>query len=103
MSFDRHRNYLMPETIIAAIENVDRERDSTITKLMTKHENTMGGGKNFLDFIEKELISYVDKNYRIAPYITLVRHSLVGHLTLNSYMDKNSTFDASLSINPSIG
>jgi predicted alpha/beta superfamily hydrolase len=93
----------MPETIIAAIENVDRERDSTITKLMTKHENTMGGGKNFLDFIEKELISYVDKNYRIAPYITLVRHSLVGHLTLNSYMDKSSTFDASLSINPSIG
>jgi len=85
-----------------AIENVDRERDFTVTKLKTKRVNTMGGGKNFLNFIEKELLSYVDKNYRTAPYRTLVGHSLGGLLTLNSYMDKNSIFDAYLSIDPSI-
>jgi predicted alpha/beta superfamily hydrolase len=102
MSSDRNRNYFMPETIIVAIENVDRERDFTVTKLKTKRVNTMGGGKKFLTFIEKELISYVDENYRTKPYRTLVGHSLGGLLTLNSYIDKSSLFDAYLSIDPSI-
>ena len=62
MSSSRNRNYLMPATIVVAIENVDRERDLTVTKIKTKRVNTMGGGRNFLDFIEKELIPYVDKN-----------------------------------------
>ena len=102
MSSDRNRDYFMPETIIVAIENVDRERDFTVTKLKTKRVNTMGGGKKFLTFIEKELISYVDENYRTKPYRTLVGHSLGGLLTLNSYIDKSSIFDAYLSIDPSI-
>ena len=102
MSSDRNRNYFMPETIIVAIENVDRERDFTVTKLKTKRPNRMGGGRNFLNFIEKELIPFIDKNYRTAPSRTLVGHSLGGLLTLNSYMDKNSIFNAYISIDPSI-
>lgn len=102
MSSDRNRNYFMPETIIIAIKNVDRERDFRVTKIKTRRVNTMGGGKNFLNFIEKELISYVDKNYRTEPYRTLVGHSLGGLLTLNSYLDKSSLFDAYLSIDPSV-
>ena len=58
MSSNRNRNHLMPETIIIAIENVDRERDFTVTKIKTKRPNTMGGGRNFLNFIEKELKSH---------------------------------------------
>lgn len=102
MSSDRNRNYFMPETIIVAIENVDRERDFTVTKLKTKRPNRMGGGENFLNFIEKELIPFIDQNYRTAPVRTLVGHSLGGLLTLNSYMDKESIFDAYVSIDPSI-
>ncbi|GAA4303459.1 alpha/beta hydrolase [Aestuariibaculum suncheonense] len=102
MSSERNRNYFMPETIIVAIENVDRERDFTVTKLKTKRPNRMGGGKNFLNFIEKELIPFIDKNYRTAPTRTLVGHSLGGLLTLNSYMNENSIFDGYISIDPSI-
>ena len=102
MSSSRNRNYLMPETIIIAIENVDRERDLTVTKIKTKRVNTMGGGRNFLDFIEKELIPYVDKNYRTDPFRTLVGHSLGGLLAMNSYIDENSLFDAYIAIDPSI-
>lgn len=102
MSSDRNRNHLMPETIIVAIENVDRERDFTVTKLKTKRPNTMGGGRNFLSFIEKELIPFVDKNYRTESVRTMVGHSLGGLLTLNSYMDSQSIFDAYISIDPSI-
>jgi len=102
MSSSMNRNNFMPETIVVAIENVDRERDFTLTKIKTKRPNTMGGGKNFLNFIEKELIPFLDENYRTAPLRTLVGHSLGGLLTLNAYMDENSLFDAYLSIDPSI-
>lgn len=102
MSSNRNRNNLMPESIIIAIENVDRERDFTVTKIKTKRPNNMGGGRNFLNFIEDELIPYIDENYRTEPSRTLVGHSLGGLLTLNSYMDKNSIFNAYISIDPSI-
>ena len=102
MSSDRIRNNLMRESIIIAIENVDRERDFTLAKIKTKRPNTMGGGRDFLNFIEQELISYIDENYRTAPHRTLVGHSLGGLLTLNSYMDTNSIFNAYISIDPSI-
>lgn len=102
MSSNRNRNHLMPESIVIAIENVDRERDFTVSKIKTKRPNSMGGGRSFLNFIEKELIPYIDKNYRTEPYRTLVGHSLGGLLTLNAYMDKNSIFNAYISIDPSI-
>lgn len=102
MSSARNRNYMMPETIIVAIENVDRERDFTVTKIKTKRKNTMGGGWKFLEFIEKELIPYVDENYRTLDERTLVGHSLGGLLTLNAYMDENSIFDSYLAIDPSV-
>jgi len=102
MSSDRNRNHFMPETVIVAIENIDRERDFTVTKIKTKRPNTMGGGRDFLDFIEKELIPYVDKNYRTEAHRILVGHSLGGLLTLNSFMDENSLFNAYISIDPSI-
>lgn len=102
MSSNRNRNYSMPETIIIAIENVDRERDFTFTKLKTKRANTMGGGKTFLEFIEKELIPYVDKAYRTISYKTLVGHSLGGQFVLNTYLNGSTHFDTYLSIDPSL-
>ncbi len=102
MSSNRNRNHFMPETIIVAIENIDRERDFTVTKIKTKRPNTMGGGRHFLDFIEKELVPYIDENYKTESTRTLVGHSLGGLLTLNSYMDENSIFDSYISIDPSV-
>lgn len=102
MSSDINRNYLMPETIIVAIENVDRRRDFTVTKIKTKRPNTGGGGRKFLNFIEKELIPHIDKNYRAESHRTLIGHSLGGLLTLNAYMDKNSVFNTYIAIDPSI-
>ncbi|TRZ46345.1 alpha/beta hydrolase [Robertkochia solimangrovi] len=102
MSSGTNRNYFMPETIIVAIENVDRERDFTITKIKTTRPNTMGGGKHFLKFIENELLPYLDKNYRTQASRTLVGHSLGGLLTVNAYLDENSMFDNFLAIDPSL-
>ena len=63
----------------------------------------MGGGGNFLNFIERELIPYIDKNYKNRTNKKLwLGHSLGGLLALNSFMDKKSIFNAYLSIDPSI-
>ncbi|MBN1651475.1 MAG: alpha/beta hydrolase [Bacteroidales bacterium] len=102
MSSARNRYYDMPEAILIAIENNDREHDFTVTKIKTKRANTMGGGRDFLRFIEQELFPYIDEHYRTETFRTLVGHSLGGLLALNSYMDKNSIFDAFLVIDPSI-
>jgi len=102
MSSNRNGNYLMPESILIAIENVDRRRDFTVTKIVTKRGNTSGGGRKFLDFIHKELLPYIDKTYRSDKHRTLIGHSLGGLLTLNAFMDANSAFDAFISIDPSI-
>jgi len=102
MSSYNNRNYLIPEMIIVAIENVDRERDLTVTKIKTNRVNTMGGGSNFLNFIDKELIPFIDQSYSTEAERILVGHSLGGLLAVNSYMDKDSLFDYYLSIDPSI-
>lgn len=102
LSSPRNGNFFMPESILIAIENVDRRRDFTVTKIVTKRGNTSGGGRQFLDFIEKELLPYIDTNFRTEKHRTLIGHSLGGLLALNSYMDKNSAFNAFLSIDPSI-
>ena len=88
--------------IIVAIENVDRERDFTVTKIQTRRENTMGGGWNFLEFVEQELFPEIENLYRTSSRKILVGHSLGGLLAVNSYMDAQSPFDAFVAIDPSI-
>ena len=102
MSSASNRNRDMPEMIVVAIENVDRERDFTHTKIQTVRVNTMGGGPNFLNFIEQELIPYVDAHYRTEPSRILVGHSLGGLLAVNAYRDPNSMFDGYIAVDPSI-
>lgn len=102
MSSDRNRNHLMPASIIVAVENIDREHDLTVTKIKTKRENTMGGGRDFLDFIQDELLPHIRSNYNTESQTTLIGHSLGGLLTLNAYIHENSIFDSYLAIDPSV-
>ncbi len=93
----------IPEMIIVGILNVNRERDFTPDKIITKRENQTGGGDNFLAFLEKEVIPRVDSTYRTEPYRMLVGHSLAGLITTHSYMKENSPFNSFISIDPSFG
>lgn len=102
LSSDRAGNNMAPEMIVVAIDNIDRERDFTVTKIKTVRPNTMGGGRDFLTFIEEELIPYIDETYRTETYRILTGHSLGGLLAINAYADSTSIFDAFISIDPSI-
>lgn len=103
MSSDTYRSWKIPEIIVVAIHNVDRRRDFTPDKIVTVRENNSGGGDNFLNFLEKELIPEIDSKYRTTTNRILFGHSLGGLLATHAYMKESSAFTSFLAIDPSFG
>ncbi len=93
----------IPEMIVVGIKNVNRERDYTPDKIKTVRKNDMGGGDNFLAFLEEELIPELDQTYRTQPFRVLAGHSLGGLLATHAYMKEKTLFNAFIAIDPSFG
>lgn len=81
-SYDRNR---IPQMIVVAILNIDRTRDFTPIhsllfggKVDSTLMRTTGGGAKFLQFIQTEVVPFVDSNFRVQPYRILAAHSLGG-------------------------
>ncbi len=103
MSAGHNGNLQIPEMIVVAIQNVNRRRDFTPDKIITKKKNDTGGGEKFLSFLEKELIPNLDKKYRTEPYRILFGHSLGGLLAMHTYMKEYTLFNAFIAVDPSFG
>lgn len=101
-------NNIFPEMIIVGIPNTDRTRDLTPTHVVdglwidSSTTRRSGGGEVFLDFIEKELIPYIDSNYRTSPYRMLIGHSLGGLMVINAFVHHNTLFSSYVAIDPSM-
>src|SRR5207248_2425023 len=70
---------VIPPMIVVGIDNMGfntRERDMTPTADPKIAHS--GRGENFINFMEKELIPYVESNYPVAPYRDYSGHSLAG-------------------------
>ncbi len=98
----------IPPTMIVAVPNTNRRRDMTPTHALDDGIGgtnaafiDSGGGEQFLDFIEKELIPNIDKQYSPRPFRILVGHSLSGLLTLHSMITRPDLFQAYIAIDPS--
>jgi predicted alpha/beta superfamily hydrolase len=103
MSSGGNGNTRIPEMIVVAIQNVNRRRDFTPDKIITKRENSAGGGDSFLSFLEDELIPELDRKYRTDPYRILFGHSLGGLLATHAYMKEQTLFNAFIAVDPSFG
>ena len=117
MSYHSHSGILnhmtqgrqIPEMIIVAITNVDRNRDYTPTKYLTnlngssavENHKTTGGSAQFLQFIEQELLPKVEKSYRTNGFKTLVGISHGGLLVGSAFLSKETTFNGFVSMDPS--
>ncbi|GAB5555325.1 MAG: hypothetical protein Sapg2KO_49160 [Saprospiraceae bacterium] len=103
MSAGYNGNRRIPEMIIVAIQNVNRMRDFTPDKIVTRRPNDFGGGDKFLSFLEGELIPKLDQEYRTTPYKILFGHSLGGLLATHAYMKENTLFKSFIAVDPSFG
>jgi predicted alpha/beta superfamily hydrolase len=107
-----------PDMIIIGISNAEnRTRDLTPPKFveeqranssdpmavaMTPNAIMEGGAPAFLDFIENELIPYVEVNYPVTNFRTLIGHSYGGLFTIYTLSERPSLFNYYLAIDPSM-
>lgn len=90
----------IPPMIIVGIESTNRDRDFSPT--INKNWPKSGGGPKYLDFIENELIPYIDTNYRTHPFRVLEGHSLGGLFTASVLINKPALFNAHIIMSPSL-
>lgn len=102
-------NTICPKMIVVGILNTDRARDLTPTHvesdlpMMTNEASkTTGGNENFIAFIQKELMPYVETNYPTAPYKILIGHSFGGLMAINTLANHTNLFNSYVAIDPSM-
>jgi predicted alpha/beta superfamily hydrolase len=90
--------------IVIGITNTNRDRDlkPTIKNLKGNPNPDSGGGDNFMNFIEKELIPHIDSIYPTAPYRIFSGHSLGGLTVINTFLNNTQLFNAYIAIDPSL-
>ena len=101
--------FVIPEMIVVAIFHKDRKHDLTPTHCIATNDGfesdglkVSGGGEKFLQFIEKELIVRIERDYRTAPYRILSGHSLGGLFAVYAYLGRNELFDAFIAMDPAL-
>ena len=92
------RNGLMPEIIVVGVKNTDRTRDLSPSR--DPKFPTSGGADRFLDFIERELVPFVESRYRTAPFRIFAGHSAGGLFALHSMRAKPGLFQAVIAVSP---
>lgn len=103
-------NTVCPEMIVVGITNTNRMRDLTPSKpgpgdnplISPAMLANTGGGENFISFIEKELIPYINSKYPTEPFKTFIGHSLGGLMVMHTFLNKPELFNAYVAIDPSM-
>jgi predicted alpha/beta superfamily hydrolase len=96
----------IPKCIVVGIETNNRDRDYTppLVSGFSKPGpmSSAGGADKYLEYIEKELLPFIDKNYRTQPYRTIIGHSLGGLLVVHTLVTRPSLFQAHVNIDGSL-
>ena len=105
--YDNYWGHYLPHMILVGISNTSsRARDLTTSQVSMHHGGSInyetGGAETFTEFIENELIPYVDNNYLTTPYRTLIGHSYAGLFTINMLINHSHLFENYIAIDPSI-
>ena len=96
---------MLPESILVGIANVDRKRDFTFptnNEQDKKDFPTTGGSEHFIQFIKKELQSFIAINYRTTTAKTLIGQSLGGLLATEVLFKEPQLFDNYIIVSPSL-
>lgn len=97
--------FQMPQTIIVGIANIDRKRDFTYeTNIpeLKKEYPTVGHSAKFIQCIEKEIIPFIEKNFKTDSTKSLLGQSLGGLLASEILLTKAELFTHYFIISPSL-
>jgi predicted alpha/beta superfamily hydrolase len=97
----------IPEMILVGISNQqNRTRDLTISNITNRQGGAFnqetGGAEKFRQFIENELIPYIDRKYPTTNYRMLIGHSYGGLFVINTLLHHPHLFANYLAIDPSL-
>lgn len=88
---------LCPPMIVVGILHPARMKDLTFG---TDKEmpGITGNGENFMRYVEKELMPYIESNYPIASYKIFIGHSVGGLTVVNTLIHHPDLFNAYISL-----
>lgn len=96
---------MVPESIVVGISNIDRKRDFTYpsnNKQDIEEFPTSGGSQNFIQFLDKEVIPFIESNYTSSTQKTIIGQSLGGLLVTEIVLKKPDLFDKYIIVSPSL-
>ena len=95
----------VPKSIIVGIANVDRKRDFTFPTTIEKDKQkypTTGHSDQFIRFIEKELMPFIEKKYKGNASKTIIGQSLGGLLATEILLKHPTLFNKYIIVSPSL-
>ncbi len=92
------RTGFMPEVIVVGVTNTDRTRDLSPTR--DPQFPTSGGADRFLEFLETELVPWVESRYRTAPYRIFAGHSAGGNFAFHAMRVRPGLFQGIVAVSP---
>ena len=105
--YDNYWGHYLPHMILVGISNrTNRTRDLTTSKVNMRRGSSFkkesGGAENFTEFMENELIPYIDSKYKFLGHRTLIGHSYAGLFTINMLINHKHIFQNYIAIDPSL-
>lgn len=100
---------IIPPIMVVGIISKDRRTDLTPTKSTIDYfgkvdstYNTSGGNEHFFQFMQAELMPYIETNYKAGSYKIFAGHSFGGITTINCMLTHPDMFNAYIAISPSL-
>ncbi len=94
-------NNFCPPMIVVGIRHNDRSSDLP-PRSKDQEYDTKGGADMVLEFIETEVMPFIDKTYPTAPHRVLIGHSLGGLFVFNALVKKPYLFANYVNIDPAM-
>lgn len=102
-----YEGHFLPDMILVGVSNADnRMRDLTPSEIKVRYGGPVaeetGGAEKFTEFMEFELIPYIDSILPVTEYRTLIGHSFGGLFTINTLLNHTHLFRNYIAIDPSL-
>ena len=98
---DLNAKGFVPEMIVVGIWNTNRNRD--MIPVAVSHRPGSGGSENFLNFIQNELMPYIQRNFRSSDYSLLYGMSNSALFAVYALLEKPEAFHSVIASSPMIG